>query len=103
MKTHGQIRRRAKKKHDSWEVLETPAERELARQKQVLQTRLVETSLPVRITNCLESNQIITIDDLSNQHRDSLLKIKNFGSKTLDQVKKLFKELGIETRTPKSW
>lgn len=103
MKTFGQIRRRTKSKPDSWEVLETPAEREASRQKKVLLTRLVETSLPVRITNCLEAHQILTVDDLSNQHRDSLLKIKNFGSKTLDQVKKLFKELGIETRTPKSW
>ena len=45
-----------------------------------------EIGLTVRTTNCLEEKGIFTVQDLLNSTREDLLKISNFGEKTLDEV-----------------
>ncbi|HZZ73530.1 MAG TPA: DNA-directed RNA polymerase subunit alpha C-terminal domain-containing protein [Pirellulales bacterium] len=54
-----------------------------------------EIGLTVRTTNCLEEKGIFTVKDLLNSSRDELLKISNFGEKTLDEVYKALEGVGF--------
>ena len=47
----------------------------------------------------MKRDRIETIGDLLNRTEDDLLKIKNFGAKSLEEVKKKLKEkFGLELR-----
>ena len=54
-----------------------------------------EIGLTVRTTNCLEEKGIFTVQDLLNSSREELLKISNFGEKTLDEVYKSLEGVGF--------
>jgi len=45
-----------------------------------------EIGLAVRTTNCLEEKGIFSVNDLLHSTPDELLKIANFGEKTLEEV-----------------
>ena len=71
-------------------------------QARILQERLdmstAEIGLSVRTTNCLEERGIFTVADLLNCTRDDLLKISNFGEKTLEEVYKALEGVGFMRR-----
>ncbi|MDI3516790.1 MAG: DNA-directed polymerase subunit alpha [Thermotogota bacterium] len=48
--------------------------------------KIEELDLPARITNALKREKILTIGDLVNKAPAELLKIKNFGKKSLEEV-----------------
>jgi len=48
--------------------------------------KLEELDLPARIANALKREKILTIGDLVNKAPSELLKIKNFGKKSLEEV-----------------
>ena len=54
-----------------------------------------EIGLLVRTTNCLEEKGIFTVRDLLHSRREDLLKIANFGEKTLEEVYASLEELGF--------
>jgi DNA-directed RNA polymerase subunit alpha len=54
-----------------------------------------EIGLSVRTTNCLEERGIFTVSDLLNCTRADLLKISNFGEKTLEEVYKALETVGF--------
>ena len=60
-----------------------------------LQMSTAEIGLSVRTTNCLEERGIFTVEDLLNCTRDDLLKISNFGEKTLEEVYKALESVGF--------
>ena len=51
-----------------------------------LNMSLAELKLSVRATNCLESENIITVRDLVRRSEDQLLEVRNFGETTLTEV-----------------
>ncbi len=55
-----------------------------------------ELELSVRAQNCLESSEIKTILDLVNLSEEEALKIKNFGRKTLKEVKEVLSNFGLK-------
>jgi DNA-directed RNA polymerase subunit alpha len=57
-----------------------------------------ELGLPVRTTNCLEQRGIFTVGDLLNCRREDLLKISNFGQKTLEEVYRALEGIGFRRR-----
>ncbi|MDI3472114.1 MAG: DNA-directed polymerase subunit alpha [Thermotogaceae bacterium] len=58
-----------------------------------------ELELSVRSLNCLKRDKIETIGDLLNRTEDELLRIRNFGKKSLDEVKeKLQEKFGLTLR-----
>ncbi|MCG8586199.1 MAG: DNA-directed RNA polymerase subunit alpha [Pirellulales bacterium] len=79
---------------------------EVEKQQHTLEDRLqmstAEIGLSVRTTNCLEERGIFTVHDLLNCTRDDLLKISNFGEKTLEEVFKALESVGFyrSGRTP---
>ena len=53
-----------------------------------LEMSTAEIGLSVRTTNCLEEPGIFTVNDLLHCTREDLLRISNFGEKTLEEVYK---------------
>ena len=51
--------------------------------------------LSVRASNCLESENIMTVRDLVRRSEDQLLEVRNFGETTLTEVKDKLRELGL--------
>lgn len=54
-----------------------------------------EIGLSVRTTNCLEERGIFTVGDLLNTTREELLRIQNFGDKTLAEVYAALEKFGF--------
>ncbi|HND50894.1 MAG TPA: DNA-directed RNA polymerase subunit alpha C-terminal domain-containing protein [Pirellulaceae bacterium] len=63
--------------------------------QQKLDMSTAEIGLTVRTTNCLEERGIFTVRDLLNCTREDLLKISNFGEKTLEEVYKALDRIGF--------
>lgn len=78
----------------------TDAERAAHAKKQMLQTPIAEMALAVRVINTLEENDVILAEHLMRQTYESLMKMKNFGEKTLTEVRAAIKKLGLD---PPEW
>jgi len=61
-----------------------------------LNMSLAELKLSVRATNCLESENILTVRDLVACTEDRLLEVRNFGDTTLIEVRQRLAELGLQ-------
>jgi len=60
-----------------------------------LEWSTAELGLSVRTTNCLDEQGICTIGDLLARRREDLLRIANFGEKTLEDVYSALEKLGF--------
>lgn len=56
---------------------------------------IAELKLSVRASNCLESENIMTVRDLVSRSEDALLEVRNFGETTLTEVQEKLSELGL--------
>ena len=74
------------------------SEAEIQRQKQqdILNLSIAQIGLMVRTTNCLETEGILTVRDLLACPPEKLLKISNFGGKTLLEVYAALEKLGFQ-------
>jgi DNA-directed RNA polymerase subunit alpha len=69
--------------------------------KRKLELSTAEIGLTVRTTNCLEERGIFTVRDLLHTPPEELLKISNFGEKTLEEVYKALEGIGFP-RAPRN-
>jgi DNA-directed RNA polymerase subunit alpha len=60
-----------------------------------LNMSLAELKLSVRASNCLESENIVTVRELVSKTEDQLLEVRNFGETTLNEVREKLTELGL--------
>ncbi len=60
-----------------------------------LSMSLAELDLSVRATNCLESENIVTVRDLVVMTEDQLLEVRNFGETTLIEVREKLADIGL--------
>ncbi|MDD3876297.1 MAG: DNA-directed RNA polymerase subunit alpha [Bacteroidales bacterium] len=63
--------------------------------RQLLQTKLVDLDLSVRALNCLKAAEVETLGELVQYNRNDLLKFRNFGKKSLDELDKLVKNKNL--------
>jgi DNA-directed RNA polymerase subunit alpha len=63
--------------------------------KQLLNTPVEELELSVRSSNCLKNANITTIGDLTRQTEDDIAKTRNFGKKSLQEIKDRLKEWNL--------
>ncbi len=68
---------------------------EIVRIRQVLKTRVDELELSVRSSNCLRAANIQTIADLVTKTEQEMLKYRNFGRKSLNEIGSLLEEMGL--------
>ena len=62
---------------------------EILKMRQLLQTNLIDMDLSVRALNCLKAADVLTLGDLVAYNRDDLLKLRNFGKKSLTEIDEL--------------
>lgn len=65
------------------------------RVKQLLATPVEELELSVRSSNCLKNANIKSIGDLTRQTEDDIAKTRNFGKKSLQEIKDRLKEWNL--------
>lgn len=58
-----------------------------------------ELELSVRAANCLKNANIKTIADLVQKSEGEMLKTKNFGKKSLNEIKEILSEMGLSLGT----
>ena len=61
----------------------------------VLETTIEDLDLSVRSFNCLKRANINTVADLVAKTEDDMMKVRNLGRKSLEEVKKKLQELGL--------
>lgn len=66
------------------------------KQHKVLEMSIDELDLSVRSYNCLKRANINTVEDLIKKSEDDMLKVRNLGKKSLDEVLKKIRDLGFE-------
>ena len=54
--------------------------------RQIREMSIEDMDLSVRSYNCLKRANIHTIDDLTKKTEDDMLKVRNLGKKSLDEV-----------------
>jgi DNA-directed RNA polymerase subunit alpha len=60
-----------------------------------LSMTLADLNLSVRASNCLESENILTVRDLVTRSEDQLLEVRNFGDTTLTEIRTKLRDLGL--------
>ncbi|MCM1306694.1 MAG: DNA-directed RNA polymerase subunit alpha [Bacteroides sp.] len=61
----------------------------------VLEMSVEDLDLSVRSYNCLKRANIHTVDDLTRRTEDDMLKVRNLGKKSLEEVVKKLEDLGL--------
>ena len=77
------------------EQAEEPAERAISQLNEVLNRSVEELELSVRSYNCLKNANIQTISDLVQKTEAEMLRTKNFGRKSLNEIKEILAGLGM--------
>jgi DNA-directed RNA polymerase subunit alpha len=77
------------------EISEEPAERAVGQMNEVLNRSVEELELSVRSYNCLKNANIQTIADLVQKTEAEMLRTKNFGRKSLNEIKEILVSLGL--------
>ncbi|GHV46265.1 DNA-directed RNA polymerase subunit alpha [Spirochaetia bacterium] len=63
--------------------------------RQILNTPVEELELSVRSSNCLKNANIKTIGELTRKTEDDIAKTRNFGKKSLQEIKEKLKEWNL--------
>ena len=77
------------------ESADEPAERAMNQMNEVLNRSVEELELSVRSYNCLKNANIQTIGDLVQKSEAEMLRTKNFGRKSLNEIKEILGNLGL--------
>ena len=67
--------------------------------EKVLEMTIEELDLSVRSFNCLKRAGINTVEDLTNRTEDDMMKVRNLGKKSLDEVINKLHSFGLELRS----
>ncbi|HOK36300.1 MAG TPA: DNA-directed RNA polymerase subunit alpha [Paludibacteraceae bacterium] len=68
---------------------------EILRMRQLLKTKLVDLELSVRALNCLKAADIETLGQLCSYQKHDLLKLRNFGKKSLSELEEKLESLNL--------
>jgi DNA-directed RNA polymerase subunit alpha len=64
----------------------------------VLEMTIEELDLSVRSYNCLKRAGINTVQELTQKTEEDMMKVRNLGRKSLEEVKAKLAELGLSLR-----
>ena len=71
-------------------------EKEEAKKEKVLEMTIEELELSVRSFNCLKRAGIATVEDLINKSEADMMKVRNLGKKSFDEVTAKLHSLGLD-------
>ncbi|MGN0709402.1 MAG: DNA-directed RNA polymerase subunit alpha [Anaerovoracaceae bacterium] len=84
---------------DTANGMEIMVEKEEGKKEKALEMTIEELELSVRSFNCLKRAGINTVDQLTQKSEDDMMKVRNLGKKSLDEVKNKLAELGLSLRS----
>ena len=73
-------------------------EKEEDQKEKVLEMSIEELDLSVRSYNCLKRAGINTVQELTEKTESDMMKVRNLGRKSLDEVKNKLDDLGLGLR-----
>ena len=71
-------------------------EKEESKKEKVLEMSIEELELSVRSFNCLKRAGIATVEDLTNKTEADMMKVRNLGKKSFDEVTAKLRSLGLD-------
>lgn len=83
---------------DDAQNAEIMVEKEEDQKEKVLEMTIEELDLSVRSYNCLKRAGINTVQELTNKTEEDMMKVRNLGKKSLQEVKSKLAELGLSLR-----
>ncbi|QYA48608.1 DNA-directed RNA polymerase subunit alpha [Nosocomiicoccus ampullae] len=83
---------------DEAQNAEIMVEKEEDQKEKVLEMSIEELDLSVRSYNCLKRAGINTVQELTEKTESDMMKVRNLGRKSLDEVKNKLDDLGLELR-----
>ncbi|MBU5468030.1 DNA-directed RNA polymerase subunit alpha [Virgibacillus sp. MSJ-26] len=83
---------------DEAKDVEIMVEKEEDQKEKVMEMTIEELDLSVRSYNCLKRAGINTVQELSQKTEEDMMKVRNLGRKSLDEVKHKLDELGLGLR-----
>ncbi len=83
---------------DEAKKAEIMVEREETIKEKVLEMTIEELDMSVRSFNCLKRAGIDTVEDLINRTEEDMIKVRNLGKKSLEEVIQKLHSLGLELR-----
>lgn len=78
--------------------VEIMVEKEEDKKEKVLEMTVEELDLSVRSYNCLKRAGINTVDELTQRTEEDMMKVRNLGKKSLEEVQRKLSELGLALR-----
>lgn len=76
-------------------AMEIMVEKEEGKKEKVLEMTIEELDLSVRSYNCLKRAGINTVEELTEKTDDDMMKVRNLGKKSLEEVIQKLEELGF--------
>lgn len=71
-------------------------EKEESKKEKILETSIEDLELSARSFNCLKRAGISTVEDLTNKTEAEMMKVRNLGKKSLDEVTNKLRSLGLD-------
>ena len=81
---------------DESSITEIMVEKDDKGKEKILEMTIEELDLSVRSFNCLKRAGINTVDDLINKSEEEMMKVRNLGKKSFDEVKEKLQSLGFD-------
>lgn len=83
---------------DTTDAMEIMVEKEEDQKEKALEMTIEELELSVRSFNCLKRAATNTVEELTQKTEDDMMKVRNLGKKSLDEVKAKLDELGLSLK-----
>ena len=83
---------------DSMDSVEILVEKEEDKKEKALEMTIEELELSVRSFNCLKRASINTVEELTQRTEEDMMKVRNLGKKSLEEVKSKLAELGLSLK-----
>jgi len=80
------------------EQVEVLVEKETEEHNRVMEMTIEELDLSVRSYNCLKRAGINTVEELTRRTEEDMMKVRNLGKKSLQEVKEKLAALGLSMR-----
>lgn len=83
---------------DETKSMDVMIEKEVASKEKVLEITIEELDLSVRSFNCLKRAGINTVEDLISRSEEDMMKVRNLGRKSLEEVIGKLEALGLQLK-----
>jgi len=81
---------------DKTDEVEAPVEEEESNTERILEMSIEELDLSVRSYNCLKRASINTVEELVRKSEEEMMKVRNLGKKSLEEVQNKILGLGLK-------